>query len=401
MYMHIAVTASHSGRETLCARLTPRPMANDDKRRLQDLTIGEAKRVVVYGVALVLAVGLFFLLVGHVLVALLLGLVAGAFLLPVQEWLERHLHARAGSALVTIALIVVPLVAVAGYAWHELSGYSTNVSQQQRAEISDAISSALGRYIPVSRAGTRATLEAAFTEGLTRSAAAIQELRQRAALILASLAVFFFTVFYVLTHRTRISNYIKVRVPGDYLELYDKLTENVGGALRGALQAVFIDQFLKAVIIFVLNLVFGIPLALVLAIVTFLTGFFPLLGEWAIYVPVSIYLLVFRNDPFGATVYLVIGIMMTLGSSLLLRPRVAASGAGRFNFYWMFLSLVAGVYTFGIPGIVLGPAIIGFVKAISDTLVGKVQYETSLLKEEKVQQSEQQQEERLKQRAAS
>jgi predicted PurR-regulated permease PerM len=376
-------------------------MANDDKRRLQDLTIGEAKRVVVYGVALVLAVGLFFLLVGHVLVALLLGLVAGAFLLPVQEWLERHLHARAGSALVTIALIVVPLVAVAGYAWHELSGYSVNVNQKQRADISDAISGALGRYIPVSRAGTRATLEAAFTEGLTRSAAAIQELRQRAALILASLAVFFFTVFYVLTERSRISNYIKVRVPGDYIELYDKLAENVGGALRGALQAVFIDQFLKAVIIFTLNLVFGIPLALVLAIITFLTGFFPLLGEWAIYVPISVYLLVFRNDAFGATVYLVIGIMMTLGSSLLLRPRVAASGAGRFNFYWMFLSLVAGVYTFGIPGIVLGPAIIGFVKAISDTLVGQVRYETSLLKEEKVQQSEQQEEERLKQRAAS
>ncbi|HLL72900.1 MAG TPA: AI-2E family transporter [Pyrinomonadaceae bacterium] len=376
-------------------------MADDDnKRRLLDLTIGEAKRVVVYGVALVLAVGLFFLLVGQVLVALLLGLVAGAFLLPVQEWLEQRLHARAGSALITIALIVVPLVAVAGYAWYELSGYSTNVSQQQRAEISDAISGALERYIPVSRAGTRATLEAAFTEGLTRSAAAIQELRQRAALILASLAVFFFTVFYVLTQRTRISNYIKVRVPGDYIELYDKLAENVGGALRGALQAVFIDQFLKAVIIFALNIVFDIPLALVLAIVTFLTGFFPLLGEWAIYVPVSIYLLVFLNDPFGATVYLIIGIMMTLGSSLLLRPRVAASGARRFNFYWMFLSLVAGVYTFGIPGIVLGPAIIGFVKAISDTLVGQVRYETSLLKEEKVQQSEQQQEERLKQRMA-
>ncbi len=29
-------------------------MANDDSRRLQELTIGEAKRVVVYGVALVL-----------------------------------------------------------------------------------------------------------------------------------------------------------------------------------------------------------------------------------------------------------------------------------------------------------------------------------------------------------
>ena len=376
-------------------------MANDDSRQLKDLTIGEAKRVVVYGIALALAVGLFLLLVGQVLVALLLGLVAGAFLLPVQEWLERRLHARSGSALITIALIVVPLVMLAGYTWHELSGYSANISQQERTKISDAISGALERYIPVSRAGTRATLEAAFTEGLTRSAAAIQDVRSRAALILASLAVFLFTVFYVLTHRKQISNYIKVRVPGDYIELYERLSENVGGALRGALQAVFIDQFLKAVIIFVLNLVFGVPLALVLSIVTFLTGFFPLLGEWAIYVPVSVYLLVFRNDPVGASIYLVIGIMMTIGSSLLLRPRVAASGAGRFNFYWMFLALIAGVYTFGIPGIVLGPAIIGFVKAISDTLVGRVRYETSLLKEEKVQQAEQQQEERLKQRAAS
>jgi predicted PurR-regulated permease PerM len=374
-------------------------MANDDSRQLKDLTIGEAKRVVVYGVALVLAVGLFLLLVGQVLMALLLGLVAGAFLLPVQEWLERRLRARSGSALITIALIVVPLVLLTGYTWHELSGYSANISQQERTKISDAISGALERYIPVSRAGTRATLEAAFTEGLTRSAAAIQDLRQRAALILASLAVFLFTVFYVLTHRKQIGNYIKVRVPGDYIELYERLAENVGGALRGALQAVFIDQFLKAVIIFVLNLVFGIPLALVLSIITFLTGFFPLLGEWAIYVPVSVYLLVFRNDPVGASVYLVIGIMMTVGSSLLLRPRVAASGAGRFNFYWMFLALIAGVYTFGIPGIVLGPAIIGFVKAISDTLVGRVRYETSLLKEEKVQQAEQQQDERLKERA--
>src|SRR4028119_608131 len=134
----------------------------DDSRRLSELTVGDAKRIVVYGVALVLAVGLFLLLVGQVLVALLLGLVAGAFLLPVQEWLERRLRARSGSALITIAVIVVPLVVVAGYTWHELSGYSTNISQQERTKISDAISGALERHIPVSRAGTRATSGAAL-----------------------------------------------------------------------------------------------------------------------------------------------------------------------------------------------------------------------------------------------
>lgn len=339
-----------------------------------------------YGSAVVLAIFLFMLLVGKVLVALLLGVVAGVYLLPVQEWLERRLGARAGSALITIALIVVPLVLITSYAWHEMSSYS-NLVHEKRESIITSISNSLAKYFPIARENTRAGLQAAFAEAVTRSAEATQELRKRAALLLASLAIFFFTVFYVLTQRVRIAGYLKVRIPGDYLPLYERLVVNIGSALRGALRAVFIDQFVKACVIFVLNVVFDVPLALVLAIVTFLAGFFPLLGEWAIYVPVSVYLLVFRNEPVSASIYMGIGIILTLGSSLLLRPRLASAGAKRFNFYWMLIALVAGVYTFGIPGIVLGPAILGFVKAVADTIVGDVRYETSLLKTENEQQA--------------
>ncbi|HVG28880.1 MAG TPA: AI-2E family transporter [Pyrinomonadaceae bacterium] len=358
----------------------------DDSRRLSELTVGDAKRIVVYGAAVLLAVWLFFLLVGHVLVALLLGVVAAAYLLPVQEWLERRLRARAGSALITIALIVVPLVSIIGYAWYEMSDYSRLV-EQKRGEIIEGISRVVTTYVPVSRQGTRAGLERVFAEAVTRSASAIRELHQRAALLLASLAVFFFTLFYVLTQRARISNYVKVRVPGDFLELYERLSENVGAALRGALQAVFVDQAIKGVVIFVLNLVFGVPLALVLGLVTFIIGFFPVLGEWGVYIPVSVYLLVFRHDTTGALFYFLIGVGLTIASTLVIRPRLAASGARGFNFYWMLVALVAGVYAFGIPGIVLGPAILGFVKAVADTVTGNVRYETSLLKEEKDQQA--------------
>src|ERR687893_897923 len=98
-----------------------------DTRRLSELTVEDAKRVVVYAAAVVLAVWLFVALVGKVLVALLLGVVAAAYLLPVQEALERRLRARAGSALVTMALIVVPLLALAAFGWYELSDYSKQV----------------------------------------------------------------------------------------------------------------------------------------------------------------------------------------------------------------------------------------------------------------------------------
>jgi predicted PurR-regulated permease PerM len=360
-------------------------MSRGDSRRLSELTVGEAKRVIVYGAALLLAVFLFFLLIGKVLVALLLGIVAGVYLLPVQQWLETRLRRRAGSALITIALIVIPLVALTAYSWHELSTYSNRVFER-RDEIINSISDALAQHLPVEREGTRVNLQAAFTEGVTRFAEIIKALRDQAALLLASLSLFFFTIYYVLTHRLRIASYLKVRVPGSYLPFYEKLAANIGGALRGALRAVFIDQSLKALVIIVLNLIFGVPLAVVLGLVTFLLGFFPLLGEWAIYIPISLYLFVFRNDPVAAGVYLAIGISMTLGSSLLLRPKLASEGARRFNFYWMLVALVAGVYAFGVAGVVLGPAILGFVKAVADTLFGDVRYETSLLKEEVQQQ---------------
>ena len=363
-------------------------MAEDhEQKRLGDVTVGEAKRALIYGAATLLALFLFARLVGEILVALLLGAVAGVYLLPVQEWLERHLRARAGSALITIALIVVPLAATVGYGWHEMSGYSSKVQDDaQREHIISSISSSLSEYIAVEN--TRLALETAFTQAIVRSGEIIADIKNRSALLLVSATIFFFTLFYVLTQRMRLAAYIKLRVPGDFMPFYERLTENVGGALRGALFAVMIDQTLKAVVILALNLIFGVPLAVALALLTFLVGFFPLLGEWAVYIPVSIYLFVFRHDPTAAAAYLIVGLILTACSTLVVRPKLAARTAQRFNFYWMLVGLVAGVYAFGIPGVVLGPAILGFAKAIMDTLVGDVKYETSLLKEERAQRAE-------------
>ncbi|HYY98509.1 MAG TPA: AI-2E family transporter [Pyrinomonadaceae bacterium] len=356
-----------------------------ETKRLADVTVGEAKRALVYGAAVLLALFLSFWLLGEILVALLLGAVAGAYLLPVQEWLERRLRARAGSALITMALIVVPLAATVGYGWQEMSGYSTRV-ERNREQIIEGISRSLSDYVAVEN--TRAALRNAFSEAVVRSGEAIKEFRERSVLLLVSATIFFFTLFYVLTQRVRLAAYIKLRVPGDFMPFYELLVENVGGALRGALFAVMIDQTLKAVAILVMNFAFGVPLAVALALVTFLIGFFPLLGEWAVYIPVSIYLLVFQHRPGAAAAYFLIGVAMTIGSSLVWRPKLAARGAERFNFYWMLVGLVAGTYAFGIPGIILGPAILGFAKAIMDTLVGDVKYETSLLKEERAQRTE-------------
>src|ERR1051325_8030005 len=304
-----------------------------ESKRLADVTVGEAKRALVYGAVTVLALWLCVWLLGEILVALLLGIVAGVYLLPVQQWLERRLRVRAGSALITMALIVVPLVATVGYGWQEISGYGAKVEDEKsRNAIITGISNSLDDTVGLG--DTRPFLERVFTEAVVRSGEVFKVVRERSALLLVSAAIFFFTLFYVLTQRVPLAAYIKLRVPGDFMPFYERLVVNVGGALRGALFPVMIDQTLKGVAILVMNLSFGVPLAVALALATFLIGFFPLLGEWAVYIPVSVYLLVFQHREGAAAAYFLIGVAMTIGSSLVWRPKLAArSSAERFNFY--------------------------------------------------------------------
>src|ERR671926_162190 len=144
-------------------------MAEDsESKRLADVTVAEAKRALIYGAGVLLALWLSLWLLGEILVALLLDVVAAAYLLPVQEWLERRLRARAGSALITMALIVVPLAATVGYGWYEMSGYSSQVQDEgRRKHIVEGISQSLSPYVAVEN--TRAVLQNAFGQALVRS----------------------------------------------------------------------------------------------------------------------------------------------------------------------------------------------------------------------------------------
>ena len=58
-------------------------------------------------------------------------------------------------------------------------------------------------------------------------------------------------------------------------------------------------------------------------------------------------------------------------------PKIAAERSRVLNFYWMLVALVTGVYTFGLVGILLGPMLIGLLKAILDTIASAPAWEWS------------------------
>jgi len=195
--------------------------------------------------------------------------------------------------------------------------------------------------------------------------------------------IFIFTAFYILLEADKIGAYLASKVPPRYEELRRSLEVNVRGVLYGAIYSTLLTQTMKSLIILGMNLAFGVPLAGALAVVSFIIGFFPIVGSWSVYVPVAIWLAIFRNATAAAVAMVVIGtVVNTVFISTYLRPKIAADRSRVLNFYWMFVALITGVYTFGLAGILLGPILIGLLKAILDTVTSKSSWQLIDLEED-------------------
>jgi predicted PurR-regulated permease PerM len=353
------------------------PLSPDDRRRhdrrsafvrLADYTVPEVRKAVITTALLLAILGLFLYMIHEVMVAVVAGVVLAIYLIPIHTWAERHLKNRTLTAILVIVLVIVPLVAILLYSWSEISDTARYLNENRRAvaaEVTEAIQQLpFGVDLEVTDDMARWVEEVA-----NRSAAIVEGLQETLDIVVLSIAVFLFTLFYVLTDHTRIADYIQARIPGRYRPLSERITENVRHVAYGALYATFLTQIVKSAIVLAMNLIWDVPLAVVLAIASFFIGFLPVVGSWSVYVPVAVYLMVFRDNLVGGVLMLIIGLLVnTILISMYLRPRIAAAKSRVLNFYWMFIALVTGVYTFGLVGIIVGPVLIGILKAVFESV---------------------------------
>ncbi|HEU4722642.1 MAG TPA: AI-2E family transporter [Gemmatimonadaceae bacterium] len=336
--------------------------------RVGDLTLPELRRILItttLGAAVLIA---FLWMVRTVVIAAILGLIIGFYLRPLYGWILRRTRRRTLSAILTLVGVILPVLLVLVYSYTELSdvgGYVATHQQEIGAKVNEAV-----RRLPflatsnASQAAERWVIDA--TAYGTRL-----PLMLRSALAGFSIAatIFIFTAFYILIEAENIGTYLGSKIPPRYEELRRGLDANVRGVLYGAIYSTLLTQTLKSLIILGMMLAFRVPLAGALAVVSFIIGFFPIVGSWSVYVPVAIWLAIFRNQTGAALAMVVIGTLVnTIFISMYLRPKVAAERSGVLNFYWMFVALITGVYTFGLAGILIGPILIGLLKAVIDTV---------------------------------
>jgi predicted PurR-regulated permease PerM len=336
--------------------------------RLADYTIPELRKAVLTAALLAGVLGLFLYMVHEVIIAIIVGVVLAIYLIPFHVWAARRLRSRALTAIMVIVVVIVPIATVLTYSWIEISKTAEYLNEN-RESVAAEINAGIQQLPLGDRIQIREDLPGMVSRAADRSSAIVEGVQETLDILVLSIAVFLFTVFYILTDHKQISGYIRAKVPGRYRPLAETITENVRQVAYGALYATFLTQLLKALIVLAMNLIWDVPLAVVLAIAAFFIGFLPVVGSWSVYGPVAIYLMIFQDDPVGGVLMLLIGLLgNTVFISMYLRPRIAAEKSRVLNFYWMFIALVTGVYTFGLVGIIIGPMLIGILKAIFESV---------------------------------
>lgn len=367
--------ATPAGAEGLNER---RRVERRSNSRIGDLTLPEVRRIFITTLLGAVVLALFVWMVRSVIIAAILGLVIGFYLRPLFRWILRRVHGRNLAAILTLVGVILPILLVLAYSYREMAGVVSYASQHQQ-EIATKVDAAVSR-LPFLQNAKVASAISGFVANATAYGTRIPAV-VRAALAGFSVAatVFLFTAFYILIEAEVIGGYLAEKIPPRYAELRAALEVNVRGVLYGAIYSTLLTQTLKSLIILGMNLAFQVPLAGALAVVSFIVGFFPIVGSWSVYVPVAIWLVIFRDAVGSAIAMLVIGTLInTVFISTYLRPKIAADRSKVLNFYWMFIALITGVYTFGLAGILLGPILIGLLKAVVDTVTARTSWQQLL-----------------------
>jgi predicted PurR-regulated permease PerM len=336
--------------------------------RVVDLTLPELRRILLTTMLSFVVLALFIWMVRSVIIAAILGVVIAYYMRPVHEWVARRIRSTPLAAILTLLFLIVPVLVILGYSYWELADVAGYVGTHQQ-EIASKIDVALRRLPFMQAANTGDFVRRAVLEASRYGARIPLTVRAALASFTIAATIFLFTAFYVFVDGRRIAAYVRGKVPPRYDQLVGALETNVRGVLSGAIYSTLLTQTIKSLLLLVLFVIFGVPLSGVLSVLSFIVGFFPIVGSWSVYLPVAAWLLVFRDNTVGALLLAITGFVVnTLFISNYLRPKIAADRSRVLNFYWMFVGLVTGVYTFGLAGILLGPILIGLLKALVDTI---------------------------------
>lgn len=186
-------------------------------------------------------------------------------------------------------------------------------------------------------------------------------------MMILNIIIYLYTLYYLMRNRHKV-----IKGVNDYIStLTDEDGQFASSIVRGlkkSFDVLILSYVTMSIIITVISFIgyyiFGVPHALLLAILTGIFSFLPIFGVWMVYVPVAVYMYSIGNIFAAGGVFMFGIIVLTFLLPMILQPYL---GSQKSNVHplTIFMGFFSGPIIFGAKGIFLGPIIL----VIAETII--------------------------------
>lgn len=318
---------------------------------------------VMTAIILIFLITLSFLLIKPILLSIIFGLILAFIFTPVYDWIYKKIKSKNIAASIIIVFLLLMIIIPVWFLTPILIAQSFKIFQATlQIDFISTLKDIFPNFFASQQFSTQ--ISSVFSSFLTNTSNSITNSLTNILLDLPTLSlhllVVLFTFFFVLRDKEEISDYIKSLLPFPK-EIENKLFKYSSDITKSVLYGQVIIGIIQGLIAGLGFFIFGVPNALFLTLLAALFGILPILGTPIVWAPVAIYMFIAGSNTGGWGV-VVFGVISSTIDNIL-RPWFIAKRTS-ISSAIILISMIGGLFFFGILGFVIGPLIIAYLLII-------------------------------------
>ncbi|HTX61740.1 MAG TPA: AI-2E family transporter [Methanobacterium sp.] len=177
----------------------------------------------------------------------------------------------------------------------------------------------------------------------------------------AQILILIFSVFYFARDGDKVVKYIKDLVPDKDKHFYQQVFESADDVLKSIIVGNVIPAAMLGILSGILYYFLGYPYVILLAILSGIAMFIPVIGPGIVYGVIGLFSILTGNTLQGVLV-IVFGWIIETSTDFYIRPRISVQYSEIHPLIFL-LGFIYGAVTLGVPGLFIGPMILGITYA--------------------------------------
>lgn len=180
-------------------------------------------------------------------------------------------------------------------------------------------------------------------------------------LVAAQLLILIFTTFYFARDGEKVIQYVNDVIPEKDKNFYQQVFDSADDVLKSIIVGNVIPAVILGILSGVIYYFLGYPYVILLAILSGIAMFIPVIGPWIVYGAIGVFSILIGNTVQGVMV-VILGWIIETSTDFYIRPRISVQYSEIHPLIFL-LGFIYGAVTMGLPGLFIGPMILGITYA--------------------------------------